>query len=431
MDLITVDTRDEYAEKQSEERVNDLVEKFNRYSRSKRSPPSPSSPSSSLSPPLSSPLSPSLSPSLSSLSSPLSPSRYRDYLTDTDQEDDLSFIRFANHNNNDNDNNNNDNNNDNNIRTSFPSSHPSSPPSSSLLEEEEEDRVGKGEVVVMAMGEKEKVRKERKKRRYEEIFDISRIFWLMQTFILTRKMMVNTYRDSSLVIGRILQGIAMGVIVGCIFYQLGYTPTDIRSRVSALYSSASLEPYIILLLILISSSTELLVFDREYADGMIDVLPYFLASCISSFPLSIIIPGSFCIPFYYLVGLRSGWEYMGWFYAIMTMLMYCMESAGIMFSSILRSFGPSSVLANSTVSWWSIGCGFLINPASFPIYLSIISYTSPSSMVSPLLPSTNSKAMSIVIPLLFACNTPVCYPSPLSPPLPPLFPLHLIYIQKY
>ena len=171
------------------------------------------------------------------------------------------------------------------------------------------------EKVVMKVGNKKELKEG---GGAQEIFHIMRIHWLMQIFILTKKLGMNTYRDRSALIGRFLQGILMGFSVGFIFYQLNYSPTDLRARVGSIYLSASLEPYIVLLLALIQCSGELKVFDREYSDGMVDVFPYYIASMISSAPLAILSPFTYCIPFYYLVGLRSGFGYFFWFYLILS-----------------------------------------------------------------------------------------------------------------
>ena len=62
------------------------------------------------------------------------------------------------------------------------------------------------------------------------------------------------------------------------------------------------------------------MFDREYLDGMIDVFPYFIAATLAAAPMAIVLPATYCFPFYYMVGLRSGWQYVMWFYLIMATL---------------------------------------------------------------------------------------------------------------
>lgn len=54
-----------------------------------------------------------------------------------------------------------------------------------------------------------------------------------------------------------------------------------------------------------------------------------------------------------------------------------MESFGCLCSTILRDLGPSSLMANSIMTFWNLSCGFLINPSTFPFYIEWISYTSP------------------------------------------------------
>merc|ERR1711862_300361 len=57
--------------------------------------------------------------------------------------------------------------------------------------------------------------------------------------------------------------------------------------------------------------------------------------------------------------------------------MGAMESFGCLCCCLIREFGPSSLMANSIMTFWNLSCGFLINVSTFPFYLEWISFTSP------------------------------------------------------
>ena len=54
-----------------------------------------------------------------------------------------------------------------------------------------------------------------------------------------------------------------------------------------------------------------------------------------------------------------------------------MECFGALCSAIVRDYGAASLLGNSVMTFWSLSCGFLVNPATFPFYLNWISFTAP------------------------------------------------------
>lgn len=49
---------------------------------------------------------------------------------------------------------------------------------------------------------------------------------------------------------------------------------------------------------------------------MVTPFPYFIAQILISLPWAILTPMLFCLPYYFIIDLREGWEYFLWFYAI-------------------------------------------------------------------------------------------------------------------
>jgi hypothetical protein len=123
-------------------------------------------------------------------------------------------------------------------------------------------------------------------------------FW-QQTSVLTRRTFKTTYRDPFGIIGSMTEAIALGVVAGWMFYQLGYDRAGIRSRQGALYSAAALQSYLILLYETYRlTCVDIKVFDRERGEGIVGVLPFLISRRIARlFTEDVIVPFMFSVRF--------------------------------------------------------------------------------------------------------------------------------------
>jgi hypothetical protein len=78
-----------------------------------------------------------------------------------------------------------------------------------------------------------------------------RINYFAQIGVLFERTMLNMARDRMVILSRVLEAIVLGFLVGLIFFQLDDTPSGIKSRIAALYSSTALQPFLIMLSIII------------------------------------------------------------------------------------------------------------------------------------------------------------------------------------
>ncbi len=69
--------------------------------------------------------------------------------------------------------------------------------------------------------------------------------WLQQVSFLTQRFATNNYRDSSNMIGGLIQAICLGLVVMVIFWQLGDSVQDVESMNGLEYIVISMEPYIV------------------------------------------------------------------------------------------------------------------------------------------------------------------------------------------
>jgi len=91
----------------------------------------------------------------------------------------------------------------------------------------------------------------------------SRINYFSQTLVLLQRSLINMARDRMVILSRVLEALLLGFLVGMIFFQLEDTPSGIKSRIAALYSASSLQPFLIMLSIIIQCTNSILILSRS------------------------------------------------------------------------------------------------------------------------------------------------------------------------
>ncbi|GAM21181.1 hypothetical protein SAMD00019534_043560, partial [Acytostelium subglobosum LB1] len=199
---------------------------------------------------------------------------------------------------------------------------------------------------------------------------------ILHSWLLYHRSMLNMVRDKTIVMSRLIETVLVSLIIGGMFYQLGEDLSGIKSRVSAFYVVVILQPYLIIIANILQYSEELLVYDREYYDGTYQTLPYWLATKAATLPFEVVTSFIFSCIFYWMANLRPSFEHFLIFFVFMMLAQYCSASLGFLAACLLRSFAASSLMANLLMTFWAITTGFIINPATFPIYMTWIGYTS-------------------------------------------------------
>lgn len=121
-------------------------------------------------------------------------------------------------------------------------------------------------------------------------------FW-RQISVLTRRTFIITYRDPLGIMGSMTEAIGLGVVAGWMFYQMGYDRAGLKNRQGALYTSAALQSYLVLLYETYRlTCVDIKVFDRERGEGVVDILPFLLSRRIARlFTEDVIVPFMFSV----------------------------------------------------------------------------------------------------------------------------------------
>ncbi|OJD30008.1 abc transporter [Diplodia corticola] len=191
-----------------------------------------------------------------------------------------------------------------------------------------------------------------------------------QIRVLTARTWITTIRDPMGMFGSFLEAIAMSIITGYIFYQLGEDQAGIRSRQGALYIASSLQGYLILQFEVYRLTIDIELFDRERGEGIVSV-PGFLISrrlarlLIEDFP----VPLLFSLIFYFMAGFRTeGTQFMT-FFAVILLEQYIAVCFAMTCVAVSRTFAGASLVANMAYTLQSMACGYFIQSNTIPVYV--------------------------------------------------------------
>jgi len=200
--------------------------------------------------------------------------------------------------------------------------------------------------------------------------------WLLQVWTLSKRVLLNTYRDTNNVAGGLLQAGFLGITIMAIFWQLDSSPAGIRSRSGLNYIAVSAEPYIFLIILVERYCREVKVFDRELQDGLYSPSADMLSNVIGMTPQLLIQPLVFVFPIYYGTSLRPGDLHVFTFVSLLILLGYLISGLAWWCVSMDRSFSVASLIANSQFTFIALTSSFLVNAADIPIYVSWVKFIS-------------------------------------------------------
>lgn len=191
-----------------------------------------------------------------------------------------------------------------------------------------------------------------------------------QVRVLTQRTLKVTIRDPLGVISSLVEAIAMGVLMGWIFFSLDGSLAGIRSREGAVYTASALQGYIILLFEAYRLTRDIEVFDREHGEGVVGV-PAFLISrrlartLIEDLPVPLI----FSIIFYFMVGFRPVASQFFIFLAVNILSHYVAITFATVCVAASRNFAGASLIANMGYTIQSLGCGYFVQANQIPVYM--------------------------------------------------------------
>ncbi|KAF4591871.1 ABC transporter [Ophiocordyceps camponoti-floridani] len=200
-----------------------------------------------------------------------------------------------------------------------------------------------------------------------------------QLRVLTGRTLKVTFRDRLGMAASVLEGLLMGLLTGCLFFDVGRDQAGIRSRQGALFTAAGLQGYLVLLFEVYRMTMDIGVFDREAADGCVDPVPFILSRRLARLPTEDIpVPLLYTTLFYFMAGFDHDASKFLVLFVVTLLSHYIAVMCAMTCVVAVRHFSGASLMANMVFTLQNLACGMLVQSNSIPAYvrwLKWITYT--------------------------------------------------------
>ena len=189
--------------------------------------------------------------------------------------------------------------------------------------------------------------------------------FLKQAYWLTRRQVLSQWRNPTYSSARILVNLIAALLLGFLFFNIPSTLDGAISAIAAIF-------YAVFTLVIAMQSCvipvvqERAVFYREAKEGYYHRSSYGLALVFSDLPFNLANGLIFALPFYFIVGLRSGPEYIGYFLLMYVAATWLIPSLGQLFAFISPNTEIANGLAGLSVVLSVLLMGFLVAYDSMP-----------------------------------------------------------------
>jgi len=199
---------------------------------------------------------------------------------------------------------------------------------------------------------------------------------LMQFLMLLQRSVKQQLRDVVLTRARLGASILVGIVIGCLYFQLGTSQDDITDRVAILF-------FILLFVVLTSVMPTVLtfpsnkaVFLREHKNNWYGVLPFYTAGSVSDIPPNIIFPIIFGTICYILAHLQYEVSKYLKFLLVVVLQAIVAQSQGVLISAAAPNIQAAVLAGPMTTIPFALFCGFLKSFDNMSILVSWIPYVS-------------------------------------------------------
>ncbi|XP_052139245.1 ABC transporter G family member 1-like [Oryza glaberrima] len=189
--------------------------------------------------------------------------------------------------------------------------------------------------------------------------------FLTKLLVLTRRSFLNMHRDIGYYWMRLGIYLGIGICLGTIFYQVGYSYSSIQSRCEVIMYTTALVTFMAIGGFP-SFVEDIKLFRRERLSGHYGVMEFVISNTLSATPyLAVIavIPGAMM---YYLTGLTRGAEHFAYFVATLCMCTLLVESMMMIIAVIVPDFLMGIIIGAGIQGMMMLNGGFFRLPNELP-----------------------------------------------------------------
>lgn len=189
--------------------------------------------------------------------------------------------------------------------------------------------------------------------------------FFVQTYFITRRTFSNAYRNILLYWIRVAMYVALALLMGTVWWQVGFEQKNVQDRFAAHFFSVAF-------LVFMSVAgipgflEERVVFRRERADGFYSVGPYALANFVVSVPFVFIIAFTFTAVAYPMIGLHAGFGHFMWFLTYLYLALMVAESMVVFVAAVIPIFVAALTIVAFLNGFFMVVQGFFVRRDSIP-----------------------------------------------------------------
>ncbi|ELR25358.1 ABC2 type transporter superfamily protein [Acanthamoeba castellanii str. Neff] len=192
----------------------------------------------------------------------------------------------------------------------------------------------------------------------------------------SRRELLYLRRHPDLFYSRLLVQVAMGFVMGSLWFQLEEDHLYVQNCLGVIYMTITMLSFTSFSSVA-SYLEQNAVFHRERASGMYVALSYFVSKVIVAFSFIAVLVAIECTIVYWMVGLRRDmWHYFAFFVLVITLAAWSAEALIFAISGLTRTVQVAQVGFAFTLGVFFIFAGFVINTNSIPSYYAPAKYAS-------------------------------------------------------
>lgn len=205
---------------------------------------------------------------------------------------------------------------------------------------------------------------------------MSKIPWFDQFTTLSRRMLLQLYRNKNYVYLKIGLHIFLGFIIGGLFLDVGNDGTKTLFNFGFCFACLIVFLYVPMLPVLMHFPSEVQLIKREYFNLWYDLSPYYCAFTVVNIPLQVIVSSIYLLMVYVITGQPMELFRFTMFFSVCLLCVFIAESMALAIASTLNIVNGTFVGPAITVPLMLVAVQGLGETQDLPIYRKLIMYLS-------------------------------------------------------
>ncbi|KZC09021.1 PREDICTED: ATP-binding cassette sub-family G member 1-like [Dufourea novaeangliae] len=203
-----------------------------------------------------------------------------------------------------------------------------------------------------------------------------KLSWYDQFLVLSRRMMLQLYRNKNYLYLKIGLHIFLGFMVGGLFLNVGNDGSKTLFNFGFCFACLIVLLYVPMLPVLMHFPSEVQLIKREYFNMWYNLCPYYLAHTLTNIPAQLLVSSIYLSMVYVITGQPMEFFRCATFFGICFICMFIAESIGLAIGSTLNIVNGTFVGPALTVPLMLVAVQGMGEQQALPIYRKLIMYLS-------------------------------------------------------